>query len=167
MVVHFVHEVNYDVNDLNILNNLSLCAAKGGRSPERERRAGQKHGPPAAGEGAAWSREGEPAEGVWAGERNMRPAEKREPSKLRVDWAHFWRRIWAAAFREGRKMFVAVVKMFSVKQEALFLFCFMLFLVVNWAEHTDKSAKLYDWCSSCCSYSWTVLHLAKQSLSTP
>lgn len=51
--MHFVGEVNYYVNDLNILNNLSLCAAKGGRSPERERRAGQKHGPPAAGEGAA------------------------------------------------------------------------------------------------------------------
>lgn len=51
-----------------------LCIAKGGRSPERERRAGQKHGPPSAGEGATGSWEGEPSEGVWAGERNLCPA---------------------------------------------------------------------------------------------
>lgn len=106
-------------------------AAKDGGGHERERGAGQKHGPPAAGEGAAGSGAPEPAEGVRAGERNLRPAEKREPSKLRV---HFFEgRKEGQQKGGGRQMFVAVVKVLSVKQEVSFLFsCLVeLFLVVD------------------------------------
>ena len=52
-----------DYANLNLCN-VSSCAAKGGGSPEREGGAGEKHGPPAAGEGAAGGREGGSAEGV-------------------------------------------------------------------------------------------------------
>lgn len=56
-IIYYLSLVVCFFSDLKkpILNNLSLCAAKGGRSPKRERGAGQKHGPAAAGEGAAGS----------------------------------------------------------------------------------------------------------------
>lgn len=61
----FVSVIYYYVSGLNILTNVSLVfTAKVGGSPERERGADQKHGPPAAGEGAAAGGEGEPAQGV-------------------------------------------------------------------------------------------------------
>lgn len=81
MVAYFVNDAIYKVIGLNILNKLSLSAAKAARSPKRKGRADQKHGPPPAGEGAARSREGEPAEGVRAGEGDLCSAETREPSK--------------------------------------------------------------------------------------
>lgn len=65
-----------------IFNIFLVWAAKSGRSSERERWAAEKHGPHPAGEGAAWRREGESAEGVWARKRDLCPAEKRDPSKF-------------------------------------------------------------------------------------
>lgn len=65
-------------------STIYVFAAKSGRSRERKGRAGQKHGRPAAGEGAAGGWEGESAEAVRAGEGDVCPAEKREPSKQKV-----------------------------------------------------------------------------------